>query len=81
MSIVNNATITFTPLPPKVECNYLDNLEYGEVNQEGVNVGHKANYSCKDGYKLVGKSVRKCLDNGRWSGREPYCKKSKRDEF
>ena len=63
--------------PPIVECNYLNDLEYGEINYEGVSFGDKANHSCHYGYKLVGESVRKCLYSGEWSGEEPLCKKSK----
>ena len=63
----------------KVECDYLEDLEYGGVNHEGVYYGDKAIYSCHYGYKLVGESTRKCLYDGNWSGEEPECKKSMPD--
>ena len=61
----------------KVECDYLEHLEYGEVNHDGVYYGDNATYSCHYGYKLVGESIRKCLYDGNWSGEEPKCIKSK----
>ena len=64
----------------KVQCDYLDDLDYGVVKHEGVYVGHAATYTCAYGYKLVGESVRKCLYNGYWSGKAPVCKKSKLNE-
>ena len=64
----------------KVQCDYLDDLDYGVVKHEGVYVGDNATYTCDYGYKLVGASVRKCLYNGYWSGKAPVCKKSKLNE-
>lgn len=32
-----------------------------------------AEYTCIDDFTIVGDSHRFCLDNGKWSGREPYC--------
>ena len=67
-------------LSSKVQCDRLDDLDYGVVKHEGVYVGHAATYTCDYGYKLVGESVRKCLYNGYWSGKAPVCKKSKLNE-
>ena len=68
-------TVYLFPLP-EVECDYLKGLEYGVVNHEGVYVGDNATYSCHYGYKLIGKSTRKCLYDGNWSDEEPKCIKS-----
>ena len=32
-----------------------------------------ARYECNSGYELVGQDVRKCQDNGHWSGTPPQC--------
>ena len=55
--------------------------EYGQVRQTGTHVGAKATYTCDYGYKLVGKSERKCLYDGYWSDYEPKCEKSELDEI
>ena len=65
----------------KVQCDYLDDLEYGVIEHEGVYVGDKATYTCDYGYKLVGQSIRKCQYNGYWSGEAPKCEKSKQVEL
>ena len=64
---------------PKVECEYLEHPEYGEVHHEGIYYGDNATYSCHYGYKLVGDSRRKCLYDENWSGEEPKCIKSKQN--
>ena len=33
-----------------------------------------ANYSCDNGYELVGPSIRMCQANGSWSDVDPLCK-------
>ena len=59
----------------KVDCEELDDLEYGKVEYDGTHVGAKATYSCDYGYKLVGPSKRWCQYNGYWSYDKPECKK------
>ena len=68
-------------LSSKVQCDHLDDLDYGVIKHEGLYVGHKATYTCDYGYKLVGESVRKCLYSGYWSGVAPVCKKSKLNDY
>ena len=36
-------------------------------------VGGRAEYTCDEGFTLRGQSWRKCLGNGRWSGKAPVC--------
>ena len=35
--------------------------------------GTVANYSCADGYELMGEQNRTCLVDGTWTGAEPIC--------
>ena len=32
-----------------------------------------ANYSCSEGYDLVGDAMRTCQETGQWNGAEPTC--------
>ncbi|XP_077165705.1 fibulin-7-like [Paroedura picta] len=37
-------------------------------------VGHDAHFLCDPGFLLVGSETRTCLENGTWSGQQPFCK-------
>jgi hypothetical protein len=55
-------------------CSKLRRPQYGQVKLTGRKPGKKAIYSCKSGFTLFGSSKRRCLSNGRWSGRAPTCR-------
>lgn len=38
-------------------------------------VGQVAKFSCTKGRYLVGNNTRTCLANGRWTGKNPVCKR------
>lgn len=46
---------------------------YYEING-GYNFNSTATYSCLGGYELNGTKVRRCQENGNWSGILPTCK-------
>ncbi len=56
-------------------CGKLQDPQYGDVSQSGITIGSKAKYTCNRGFKLRGNSVRKCQNNGRWSGSKPSCQR------
>ena len=56
-----------------IDCGDLDDPIYGQVQLDGTTEGSKARYSCDDGFILRGDRVRKCQNNGKWSGQEPIC--------
>lgn len=33
----------------------------------------EAKYSCIEGFRLEGPSIRKCMATGKWSGQDPSC--------
>ena len=45
----------------------------GHVHIESTRYQGIARYECNPGYKLVGRKVRKCQDNGHWSRTPPQC--------
>ena len=48
-------------------------IENGYVDDGLAVQGVIANYSCTDGFTLVGSSSRVCQSNGQWSGNAPVC--------
>ena len=57
-----------------MQCPELAAPENGGVRVEGRDPGDRADYSCNDGYQLVGVAWRKCQTDGKWSGEAPTCR-------
>ena len=55
-------TVPICKTPPKID--------YGEITRVG-NI--RVQYSCQNGYVLQGNAERKCNEEKRWTGQEPYC--------
>ena len=63
-----------------IDCGNLTDPDRGQVTfTPGVVVtvetglGADANYTCNEGYDLVGDALRTCEENGQWNGGEPSC--------
>ncbi|KAH3725860.1 hypothetical protein DPMN_051712 [Dreissena polymorpha] len=73
-SVAWNGTITTCVIK---ECGPLSKPDNGDVV---LNAGTKfeavANYSCNEGFKLVGDTSRICQNTGTWSGVQPTCAKN-----
>ncbi|XP_067120678.1 sushi, von Willebrand factor type A, EGF and pentraxin domain-containing protein 1-like [Centruroides vittatus] len=54
--------------------------EYNNEDKSNYRYGTAAIYTCKNGYKMSGKSTRYC-QHGRWSGNETTCTKTECDDF
>jgi len=55
-------------------CGSLMSPVNGSVDlPEATESGARANYSCDDGFKLVGPPTRTCERDGKWSGSPPTC--------
>ena len=62
----------------KVSCVKLSNPANGRVRQTGTVLGSRATYSCNKGFVLVGIEKRVCSRNGKWSGKAPICKRTRK---
>ncbi|XP_026177714.1 sushi domain-containing protein 2 isoform X2 [Mastacembelus armatus] len=60
-------------LEPVVSCGWLPTPRNGRKNGTHYVKGNTLNFSCNDGYKLYGTAQRTCLDDGTWTGEQPYC--------
>ena len=71
---INYAGIKIIPF--NASCPTLNNPNFGSVAiHYNSTVDHfVAEYTCDDGFTVVGDNQRYCFDNGsHWSGEEPYC--------
>ncbi|XP_077979369.1 CUB and sushi domain-containing protein 1-like isoform X2 [Glandiceps talaboti] len=58
----------------EASCPRLPHPAYGTIRCEGLEVGHRCQYTCNRGYSLTGGSKeRMCGSNGQWSGSEAVC--------
>ena len=55
------------------DCGPLYNPLNGVVNASVTTFNSEAVYECNTGYMLEGSGVRRCQNNGIWSGSEPTC--------
>lgn len=55
-----------------MDCDPLS-INHGTVVTEATSLGSVAQYSCENGYTLIGGDNRTCEAKGMWSGEEPLC--------
>ncbi|XP_061591405.1 sushi, von Willebrand factor type A, EGF and pentraxin domain-containing protein 1-like isoform X2 [Cololabis saira] len=53
-------------------CGNAGEIQNGQFEYTGIEFGDTATAVCNDGYVLVGKATRTCMNNG-WDGRVPDC--------
>ena len=56
-----------------VDCFTLTNPRNGQVSLDMTTFGAVANYSCNEGYILMGPTARTCQSNGNWTDDAPVC--------
>ena len=59
-------------------CPLLQDPTDGSVQYSSVSIGTIAEYSCNEGMKLIGVSVRVCQSHGSWSREPPICQKGRK---
>lgn len=64
-----------SPVCVPIECGQPKNIDNGRVIvvNESTKYGGSIEYHCVPNYNRVGPYLRKCMDDGVWSGSEPYC--------
>ena len=65
----------YSPVIPSILCPRLDDPLNGAVSVTGLSPESVANYTCNDGFLLVGISTRICGSDGTWSGVPPECER------
>ena len=60
--------------PIVVQCTeVLSSPMNGNVIIIGTTYLSETDYSCEEGFAVVGPTTRVCQDDGQWSGMEPHC--------
>nr|XP_023654550.1 membrane cofactor protein-like [Paramormyrops kingsleyae] len=60
-------------------CGSAGEILHGHYNYQGVQFGDQATAVCDQGYELIGRPYRHCLEMG-WDGRDPVCEAVQCDE-
>lgn len=58
-----------------MDCDKPNSIEHGRVIviDEVTTFGGSAEYHCVPNYNRIGQYLRKCMEDGVWSGEEPRC--------
>lgn len=56
-----------------VDCRTPPNIDNGFTEYSETVYNAELRYFCNPGFSLNGNSIRKCLENGNWSGVPPQC--------
>ncbi|XP_056409085.1 sushi repeat-containing protein SRPX2 [Hyla sarda] len=58
----------------RIRCHVLPPIPYGALQcTSGVYEGSRCHYTCSPGYQIEGDRNRVCMEDGLWSGGEPFC--------
>ncbi|XP_070759880.1 sushi domain-containing protein 2 [Enoplosus armatus] len=60
-------------LEPVVSCGWLPTPRNGKKNGTHYFEGNTLSFTCGEGHILYGSTERTCLDDGTWTGEQPYC--------
>ncbi|XP_049819209.1 sushi, von Willebrand factor type A, EGF and pentraxin domain-containing protein 1 [Aethina tumida] len=65
------------PTCTAVDCKHPGNIQNGRVIvMNGTTYNSAIEYHCVPNFERIGPYLRKCMDNGEWSGEEPRCEMS-----
>ena len=60
-------------LPLAVDCGYIATPQNGTKLGEETTYPHSMEFSCDEGFIMLGSSIRNCQANGTWDGQETTC--------
>lgn len=60
-------------LKPVVSCGWVPTPRNGQKNGTHYLDGNTVSFTCNKGYILFGSAERTCLNDGTWTGEEPFC--------
>jgi len=55
-------------------CGNIASPTDGSLKCTGTTYGKTCTYSCNVGHDLIGSNIRKCMENGKWSGSDAQCR-------
>lgn len=74
-------SLLLVPAPVSASCPKPEAPAFGRRLGRVFGVGHEVHFLCKPGHELIGPRTRKCLESLRWSGRQPQCRRKRRNRL
>lgn len=74
-------SLLLVPAPVSASCPKPEAPAFGRRLGRVFGVGHEVHFLCKPGHELIGPRTRKCLESLRWSGRQPQCRRTRRNRL
>uniref|UniRef100_A0A672YTG6 Sushi domain-containing protein 2-like n=1 Tax=Sphaeramia orbicularis TaxID=375764 RepID=A0A672YTG6_9TELE len=72
LRVFQNHQALIKVLEPVVSCGWIPVPQSGKKNGSNYLEGSTLSFSCNEGFILYGSSERTCLDDGTWTGEQPY---------
>ena len=74
MTCTENGWDSPAPVCRAINCPIPISIRNGQIIGDDVTFGAVLEYSCNEGYDLIGEQIRTCQSNKEWSDEQPYCR-------